>query len=152
MDFLFKNFAKRIIIDTHPSRFTFTCAKDDFYLSVATFIYIENSQTGSLLLTVGEEIPNNQPVNQDVHRINVFDVNEPLPPKTTYSRDDLIQAIFQYGMGKAYEKYILPRLRPIVFITGADRFASLFVNTRETFRIAAKLAGAKEIIFDKTDL
>ena len=153
MNFLFKLFAKQIVIDAHPSRFTFTCLKDNFNLSIATFVYIDNSQAKSSFIAIGEEVPNNYLLEKpDIYRINVFDLDVPLPPKTTFSRESFFQVIFEYGFGKAYEKDILPKLRPIAFILGADRFNNYFSNPRNELRILAKRGGAKEVIFDKSEL
>ena len=75
-----------------------------------------------------------------------------MPPRTTFSRADLVQVIFYYAIGKIYENDFLPTLRPVVFILGADRFVNYLTNPRDEFRIAAKNGGAKEVIFDKTNL
>ena len=151
MNFLFKYFAKRVVVDAHPSRFTFNCLKDNINFSVATFVYIDNSRTKSFFITIGEEVPNNHLAKPDIYRINVFDLDEPLPPKTTFTRDNLVQAIFEYGFGKVYENDILPRLRPIAFVLGADRFNGYFSNPRDELRNAAKRGGAKEVIFDRSE-
>ncbi len=152
MNFLFKYFAKQIIIDVHPSRFTFTCSKDDVYFSIATFVYVDNSQAESIFIAIGQEIPNNYVGKPNIYRINVFNLDEELPPKTTFSREKLTQAIIEFGLGKIYEKYIFPRLRPVVFILGADRLNGYFRNPRDELRISAKCAGAKEVVFDKLEI
>ena len=153
MNLLFKYFARQIVVDAHPSLFTFTCLKDNFTLSIATFVYIDNSRAKSFFIAIGEEVPSNYLLAKpDIYRINVFDLDVPLPPKTTLSRESLIQVIFEYGFGKAYENDILPKLRPIAFILGADRFNNYFSNPRNELRILAKHGGAKEVIFDKSEL
>jgi hypothetical protein len=68
------------------------------------------------------------------------------------NRNDLIEIIFKYGLSWFYRNDIIPRLRPIVFILGAERFNHFFANPKDDITIAAKNGGAKEIIFDKTDL
>ncbi|MBK8418746.1 hypothetical protein [Candidatus Villigracilis saccharophilus] len=152
MNFLFKYFAKQIVVNVHPSKFIFTCSKDNINFSIETFVYIDNGKSKSEFIAIGNELPSNQLTKPDIYRINIFDLNEPLPPRTTFSRADLIQVIFQYSIGKIYENDFLPTLRPVVFILGADGFTNYLANPRDELRVAAKNGGAKVVIFDKTDL
>ncbi|HNB53567.1 MAG TPA: hypothetical protein PK530_16575, partial [Anaerolineales bacterium] len=136
----------------HPKQFVFTCAKDKFELSIPTFVYIDNSLEKSYLLGIGEEWPNDQPLKPEVYRIDIFEYKQPLPPKTTFSRYDLLEAIIAYGIGKTLEKTFYPVLRPIVFILDADQLNGVLINPREKLLTAAKGGGAITVIFDRTEI
>lgn len=151
MNPLFKYFAKRIVVRVHPKQFVFTCAKDNFELSIPTFVYIDNSLEKSYLLGIGEEWPKDQPIRPEAYRVDIFEDKQPLPPKTSFSRNDLLEAIFAYGVGKTLEKSFWPVLRPILFILDADQLKEVFSNPRDKLLTAAKGAGAIEVIFDRTE-
>ena len=148
---LFKYLSKQIIIDVFPSKFIVTRADKDLNFLIPTFVYLDNSGSKSLLLSIGEEPPSEHSTNRGIVRIDVFDA-EPLPPGTIFSRDDLIEFIFEFGIGRCFEMSLLPQLRPVVFILGVDRFNALLENPREVFEKSAKLGGAGIVVFDKTEL
>lgn len=152
MNIVFEKYARRIIVDMSLSRFAFRNAKDNSIFNVDTFLYLDNSKSKSSIVSIGEIAPEKYLSKPDVYRVNVFDTGNSFPPKSTVNRNDLIEIIFKYGLSWFYRNDIIPRLRPIVFILGTERFNDYFANPKDDITIAAKNGGAKEIIFDKTDL
>jgi hypothetical protein len=60
--------------------------------------------------------------------------------------------LFEYGIGRCFENFWVPQLRPVVCILGAGRFNEHFKNPRELFELVAKWGGARYIFFDKIEL
>ena len=149
---LFKHLATQIIINAHPSQFTFARPVKGFNLSVETFIYVAKGDSKWEPIAIGEEIPIEHKADPSIRKINLFDLNNELPSSITLSMNDLIQIFFEYGIGRCFEMSLLPQLRPVVFILGADKFSTLFENPREMFEKAARLGGAGIVVFDKTEL
>jgi hypothetical protein len=152
MNIVFEKFARRIIVDMHPSRFTFRDAKGDAVFSVETFLFLDNSGAKSSIISIGELAPEKYRNKPDIYRVDIFSADKSLPPKSTVTRSDLVEIIFQYGLLWFYRKDIVPLLRPIVFILGASRFDNFFVNPKDELKTAAKKGGAFEVFFDKTEL
>ena len=152
MNIVFEKFARRIIVEMHPSKFTFRDAKGDSVFSVETFLYLDNSGTKSSVISIGEPAPEKYKNKPDIYRVDVFSTDNSFPPKGTVNRGDLVQIIFQYGLFWFYRRDFIPLLRPIVFILGASRFDDFFVNPKDELKTAAKKGGAFEVFFDKTEL
>jgi hypothetical protein len=149
---LFKYLAARIIVDAHPSSFTFTRPTKNFNLFVDTFIYMAKSDSRWQPIAIGEEIPSEYRADPNICRVDLFDLDWQRPTSDTFDKDDLIEIFFEYGIGRCFEMSLLPELRPVVLILGVDRFRDYFKNPREVFEKAAKRGGAKIVVFDKTEL
>jgi hypothetical protein len=149
MSFISMRFAKRIVIDVNPSQFVFTDQKDNQRLAFATYLYVDTRGLTPALVAIGEYTQKDFREEDGIQRIDVFNFEEPLPLEcSTLTRDDLIEAIFEYGIGRIYEKYWLPQIRPVVFIRGIDQFNVYFENPRDVLKVAAKRSGASVVIFD----
>jgi hypothetical protein len=127
----------------------FTDQKDNQGFSLETSLSVDNRALKSSLVAIGEDVQRSYGEEAGIYRINVFNFNEPLPTGITFSRDNLIKAIFEYGIARIYEKHLIPKMRPVVYIRGADRFKNHFVNPRNELAIAAKEGGAMVVIFDE---
>jgi hypothetical protein len=140
-----------MIVDVYPSKFIFNSLHNNLNFSIATFVYLDNSKSKSMLIALGEEIPEDQ-LLPETYRIDIFDMKTPLPPKTTLTREELHQILFEYGIGRCYEDTVIPILRPVVFILGASRFNKQFASPKDAFEKAAKRGGAGMVVMDKTEL
>jgi hypothetical protein len=149
MKFLAMHFTRRIVIDVSPTRFTFTCPKRNYTNSVTTSVYMKHTGSKYVLTAVGEEAAIGCRSGPDIQRIEVFNFAEPLPAGANFTRDILIEALFEFGLGKVYEKTVIPEIRPVVYIHGAERFQDRFDNPREKLGALAKDGGAMVVIFDE---
>ena len=152
MNFVFTYFAKRIIIDLHPSKFTFSIKEKDIKISFAPFLYLYWDEEMWVPIAVGEEIPVEHRNNPDIVRIDISDLGDAQPSNSVISSEVFLQLLFEYGIGRCFESSWIPQLKPVVFIFGANRFNEHFKNPKEMFEPAAKRDGAKIVVFDKTEL
>lgn len=152
MNFIFKHFAHRIVIDMYPSKFTFSVQGQDINISFAPFIYIETEDTEWVPIALGEEIPDEIRTQSNIYRIDIKDFNKNSPLSSTLGSQAFLKILFEYGIGKCFEKFRIPQLRPVVFVLGADRFTKQFEKPRDVFDKALRNGGAKIVIFDKTEL
>ena len=148
---MFKRFSKRIIVDISPQKFIFKLPDVNLNFPIPTFIYLDNSKSKSALISIGEELLNEHRTLPSIYKIDIFDLDTQLPPNTTFSRSDLIQIIFEFGIARCFETTIIPQLRPVVVILGADRFRNLFTTPKDELEKAAKRGGAGLVIFDNID-
>lgn len=149
---LFKYFAKRIIIDLHPSKFTFSIKEKDIKISFAPFLYLENGESMWMPIAIGEEIPKEQLAKSNIYRVELFNEDNKVPSDIVWNKEVLIQLLFEYGIGRCFENFWFPQLRPVVFILGASRFNAQLEHPKEVFENAAKRGGARIVVFDKTEL
>ena len=152
MSLLFKYFAKRIIIDLHPSKFTFSIKEKDINISFAPFLYLENGESMWMPIAIGEDISKEQLTKPNIYRVELFNLENKVPSDIVWNKEVLIQLLFEYGIGKCFENFWFPQLRPVVFILGVSRFSKHLENPKEVFEDAAKRGGARIVIFDKTEL
>lgn len=148
---IFKHFSRHIVIDASPAKFIFTRPDKQLSFSISTFIYLDNSEPKSALLSVGEELPKEHHAVPGIRKIDLFEMNTQLPPDTTFSRSELIQLFFEFGIGRCFEATIVPALRPVVTILGVSKFNNLLANPKDEFEKAAKRSGAGIVLFEKTD-
>jgi hypothetical protein len=150
--FLFKYFAKRIDVELHPSKFTFSINEKDINISFSPFLYLHWDKTMWTPIAIGEEIPIEYHNNPDIVRIDINDLRENLPSKSVISSEAFLQLLFEYGIGRCFESSLIPQLKPVVFIFGADRFNEHFKNPKTMFELVAKRGGAKYVAFDTMEL
>jgi hypothetical protein len=152
MSSLFQYIAKRIIVDLHLSKFTFSIKEKDINISFAPFLYIENSESRWMPIAIGEEISKEQLTKSNIHRVELFNLENKVPSDIVWNKEVLIQLLFEYGIGRCFENFWFPQLRPVVFILGASRFSEQLEHPKEVFENAAKRGGARKVVFDKTEL
>jgi hypothetical protein len=152
MSILYRYLSRRIIIDLYPSWFVFTLQGKNSSLCIATFLYFRKDEALWVPLAIGEEISSEYLSAPNIYRINLFGSNDHLPAEWSLDREVLIQLFLEYGIGKCFESFWLPQLRPIVFLLGADRFGAQFKNPGDVFAEAARCAGACLVILDRTEL
>jgi hypothetical protein len=152
MTLLFKLFSHRIIIDLHPSKFTFSIREKDVNVSFVPFLYLEKNESKWLPVAIGEEIPSELRGNPNIYKIDVKELNDSSPSESIMSGADFFQVMFEYGLGKCFERYWFPQLRPVVFILGANRFGKQFQDPKGMLEKAVKLSGAKVVVFDNIEL
>jgi hypothetical protein len=150
MCLLHKRFAKRIIVDLYPTFFTFICEKENCNVSVPTLVFLGTDQLKTEVVAIGEppKYPTSYPI---IQRIDVFSADAPSLLKTTLTREDLISYIFEFGILNLFTPSIIPNLKPLVFLLGADRFTSILPNSKALFEKCALRAGAIEVFFDTTE-
>lgn len=152
MSFIFKHFAHRIVIDMHPSKFTFSIQEKDIYVSFSPFVYIETEDMDWMPIALGEEIPDEVRSKSNIYRIDITDFDKNSSSNSILSSESFLRILFEYGLGKCFEKFRIPQLRPVVFVLGADRFTKQFEKPRDVFDKALRKGGASLVIFDKTEL
>ena len=152
MNPLFSYFAKRIIIDLSPSRFTFSIKEKDINISFSPFLYLEKGEAMWIPIAIGEEIPSEQRAGPNIYRIDINEIESESPSKPMLSSEGFLQLLFDYGIGRCFERFWFPQLRPMVFILSANRFSKQLKHPRAAFEIAAKRGGARVVIFDRTEL
>jgi hypothetical protein len=152
IDLLFQYFSPRVIVDAYPSHFIFSRPARDFQVSVDTFIYLAKEQDRWLPIAISEEIPVEElrKDGRSIARVNVFDLDQPVPSGS--DREELIEILAEFGIGMCFVKAIVPPLRPVVHFLGADRFRDKFENPRKIFGTALKHGGASVVVFDQMDL
>ena len=145
--------SSKIIIDAYPSQFIFIRPAKDFRVSIHTFLYMTRMGDTWVPISIGKEVQMEKiPADPNVCRIDLFDLDRPIPPGI-FNKQNPISIFIEYGIGKCFEKSILlPLNRPVVYFLGTVRFKDQFENPRETFQKAFKTARTGRVIFDQADL
>jgi len=152
MSSIFTYLAKRIVIDLSPSKFIFSIKEKDINVSFAPFLYLEKGESMWVPIAIGEEISKEQHVKSNIYRVELFNLENKVSSDIVWNKEVLIQLLFEYGIGRCFENFWFPQLRPVVFILGASRFGEQLEHPKEVFENAAKRGGARTVIFDKTEL
>jgi hypothetical protein len=130
----------------------FTLQGKNSSLCIATFLYLRKDENMWTPIAIGEDIPREQLSDPNVRRIRLFEPEDILPGDQASRQPELIQLLFEYGIGKCFESFWVPQLRPIVFLLGVERFGAQFKNPSDVFAEAARCAGARLVILDRTEL
>lgn len=144
--------AKRIVIDTYPTNFIFSCKRGDIHISVAATAFIACSSPESEIVSIGKMVSDPYFSDPGVLCINIFDTGIPLPANCTLSREQLINALFEFGIASVYQHDFFSPPVPIITITGISRFDNLLPNAKIVFEDASFRAGASEVLFDGGNL
>lgn len=126
-----------ITIDAAPDRFAFATGKKQF--SLEPFVYLDPERLK--LVAVGE-LPES---GGNAIRVELFRPQG--PAAAGYSKAVMLTFFFAVGIGKCVTAWY-PVLKPLVTLTGADRFDALLCGyQRDLFLQAALDAGAARVAF-----
>jgi hypothetical protein len=110
MNLLFTYLAKRIVIDVHPSKLTFSIKEKDISISFAPFLYLYRDDGTWMPVSIGDEIPAEDRNNPDIVRIDINDFENDMLLNSVISNVDFLQVLFEYGIGRCFENYWIPQL------------------------------------------
>lgn len=152
MDALFKYFAKRIIIELSPEKFTFLIKEKNISISFAPFMYLEKDELIWIPIAIGNEIPVENGKKPDIVRFDISDLKDTMLSNSVINSEVFLQLLFEYGIGRCFESFWFPQLKPVVIIFGSDQFNEYFRNPKELFELVAKKGGARYVVFDNMEL
>ncbi len=130
-----------ITVEVDPDYFKFTNGNNQIQLETSLNFIMENNLYTPMQIGGNKDIPGSI-------CINLFDPNIKENPEL--NRFNALQLFIEYGIGKMFEKKLLPQLRPLIIFQKDEKLSKIFCGYQKgLLQSVAILAGARDVQFER---